>query len=306
LGLLDRYIDRVEAVARLRSAESVSGELLLVAGRHRVTGFGVSAFPESVTDDVLAASAAGESAAAAAAGSAGLDFRAVDAGVSAGDLVDSDGLSADSVRALLERGRGIGAEIGRDHVLLALGEVGIGNTTVAAALAAALLDLDPGHVVGLGAGADSAMLQRKAVVVERALARARAAHGSGPLPVELALSAVGGPEFCVMAGAVLGAAEAGAVTVLDGLATTVAGLVAVGLEPGASAYLVAGQRSRERAHATVLEHLGLEPLLDLRLRAGEGVGAALAAGLLLTGLGVRRGTGRTGPGRVSGSDESPR
>jgi nicotinate-nucleotide--dimethylbenzimidazole phosphoribosyltransferase len=76
--------------------------------------------------------------------------------------------------------------------------------------------------------------------------------------------------------------------VLDGFATSVAALVAVLLEPGAQACLVAGQRSRERGHAVVLQHLGCEPLLDLRIRAGEGVGAALAAGLLLAGLGLRR------------------
>jgi nicotinate-nucleotide--dimethylbenzimidazole phosphoribosyltransferase len=99
----------------------------------------------------------------------------------------------------------------------------------------------------------------------------------------------------VLAGAVMGAAVGGAVTVLDGLATTVPALVAVALEPGVAAYLVAGQRSRERAHATALEHLGLEPLLDLRLRAGEGVGAAMASSLLFQALALRHGIGRTAP-----------
>jgi nicotinate-nucleotide--dimethylbenzimidazole phosphoribosyltransferase len=99
--------------------------------------------------------------------------------------------------------------------------------------------------------------------------------------------------MCLLAGAVLGAASRGAVCVLDGLATSVAALVAVTLEPGAAAYLVAGQRSRERAHEEVLGHLGLEPLLDLRLRAGEGVGAALASGMLLSALEIRRGIGHT-------------
>jgi nicotinate-nucleotide--dimethylbenzimidazole phosphoribosyltransferase len=107
------------------------------------------------------------------------------------------------------------------------------------------------------------------------------------------LSALGGPEFCLLAGVVLGAAERQAVVVLDGLATSVAALVAVRLEPGAAAYLIAGQRSRERAHEAVLDHLGLEPLLDLRLRAGEGVGAALAASLVLAGLRTRRAIGVT-------------
>uniref|UniRef100_UPI000AE22644 nicotinate-nucleotide--dimethylbenzimidazole phosphoribosyltransferase n=1 Tax=Nocardioides massiliensis TaxID=1325935 RepID=UPI000AE22644 len=175
----------------------------------------------------------------------------------------------------------------------ALGEVGIGNTTVAAALAALLLDVAPAEVVGLGAGADTAMLRRKTEVVGAALARVRRSRGGAPCSPEEALAAVGGPEFCVLAGAVLGAASVGAVTVLDGLATTVAALVAMRIEPGASAYLVAGQRSRECGHDLVLDHLGLEPLLDLRLRAGEGVGAALAASMLISGLTLRRRIGRT-------------
>jgi nicotinate-nucleotide--dimethylbenzimidazole phosphoribosyltransferase len=292
LGLLDRYVDRVEAVVKDRPGVN-GGELLLVAGRHPVARLGVSAYAESVTDDVLAASAVGESAGAVAARAIGLGFRVVDAGASTGNLVDADALSAAAVTDLVARGRAIGEDVGRDHCLLALGEVGIGNTTVAAALTATLLELPAGEVVGLGAGADSAMLVRKQQVVGAALARAAADHGRGMASPLVALAAVGGPEMCLMAGAILGAASSGAICVLDGLATSVAALAAVGLEPGAAAYLVAGQRSRERAHERVLDHLGLEPLLDLRLRAGEGVGAALASGMVLSGLEIRRGTGRT-------------
>ncbi len=294
LGLLDRYVDRLEAAAHRRSDDPVSGHLLLVAGRHPVSAHGVSAFSDSVTEEVLAASAAGESAGAAAARSAGLTFQAVDAGSSTGDLLNTDALAPETVRELLAHGRHIGETISRDHALLALGEVGIGNTTVAAAMAAALLGLSAADVVGLGAGADSRMIERKTAVVEGALARVRTAHGVMPLAAEVALAGVGGPEICVMAGAVLGAATGGTVTVLDGLATTVAGSVAVFLEPGAAAYLVAGQRSREKAQAALLEHLGLEPMLDLRLRAGEGVGAALASRMLLSAVQIRRGIGRTG------------
>ena len=96
----------------------------------------------------------------------------------------------------------------------------------------------------------------------------------------------------MLAGVVLGAAAAGTPVVLDGFAVSVAALAAVLLEPAAQACLVAGQRSRERGHELVLQALGLEPLLDLRLRAGEGAGAALAAGLLLDGLRIRRSTAR--------------
>ncbi len=311
LGVLDRCVDRVEAAiaasmgSRVRGTAvqgkavdaTPRGALILAAGRHRVVNLGVSAFDPSVTDEVVAASRAGESAGAVAARANGLTFVLEDAGSSDGDLASTDALSDERVVDLIERGRLVGAAAARHHSVIALGEVGIGNTTVAAALSAALLGLSAQDVVGLGAGADSAMLERKHGVVESALARLR---GSGdavekaPAVEPLrALAVVGGPEFALLTGVVLGAAQAGVVCVLDGLATSVAALSAVRMEPGALAYIVAGQCSRERAHHLVLEHLGLEPLLDLRLRAGEGVGAALATGLVLRGIDIRRDTGRT-------------
>jgi nicotinate-nucleotide--dimethylbenzimidazole phosphoribosyltransferase len=179
--------------------------------------------------------------------------------------------------------------------VVALGEVGIGNTTVAAALCAAALDLPAEQVVGLGAGADAAVLEAKRRVVDGALQRARQAHGDALADPRVLLGALGGPELVLLTGVVLGAVEAGAVVVLDGLATGVSALLAVRLEPAVAAYLVAGQRSREQSHAAVLGELGLEPLLDLRLRAGEGVGAALAVQLLAAGLELRTGTARTRP-----------
>jgi nicotinate-nucleotide--dimethylbenzimidazole phosphoribosyltransferase len=188
-----------------------------------------------------------------------------------------------------------GRELGRiasDRGLVALGEIGIGNTTVASCLAAALTGMDAADAVGLGAGADSAILDRKRDIVAAALARWRAATGDAPLDPMRTLAMVGGPEVAVLTGVVLGATEAGAVTVLDGLATGVAALLAVAIEPAAAEHLVAGQRSRERAHARVLVDLGCEPLLDLRIRAGEGVGACLATNLLLQTLAMRRATAR--------------
>jgi nicotinate-nucleotide--dimethylbenzimidazole phosphoribosyltransferase len=213
-----------------------------------------------------------------------------------GDLVAADALSREDVTFLLARGREIAAKASEGG-MVALGEVGVGNTTVAAALAAVLLDQDPAHTVGLGAGADSAMLDRKTAVLRKALDRARGRYGDGLSTPEIALAALGGPEFAVLAGVTLGAAERGAVVVLDGLATTVAAALAVRHEPAVAAHLIAGHRSREAAHASVLDHLGLEPLLDLRIRAGEGVGACLGAGLLGSSLQIRRFTARTGTGR---------
>ena len=280
LGVLDRAVDRAVALGH---GDLDTGLLVLAAGHHRVLELGVSAFDDSVTSDVVAAAHAGEAVGVVAARAAGLTSLVVDCGHSTGNLRDEDALTAAAVEELVARGRATAVP-----GLVALGEVGMGNTTVAAALAAALLDLPATDVVGLGAGADTAMLERKRDVVAGAVARV----GSTDDPLR-ALAAVGGPEVAYLTGVVLGAAAAGSVVVLDGLLTSMAALCAVLLEPAVDQHLVAGQRSRERAHSAVLARLGLEPLLDLRLRAGEGAGACLAAGLLLDGLRVRRETART-------------
>ncbi|WP_245784904.1 5,6-dimethylbenzimidazole synthase [Geodermatophilus amargosae] len=298
LGVLDRAVDRVVALGR---GAVTGGTLVLAAADHPVAARGVSAYGGHVTRDVVRAALAGTSVGATAAAAAGLATVVVDAGVAGdplpgavdarpagprGDLTSAPALTPADVGRLLDAGRALGAA---QDGLLALGEVGVGNTTVAAALAAGLLGADPADVTGLGSGADSEVLERKRSVVAAALARA----GTGLGPAR-ALAELGGPELAVLTGAVLGAAEARTPVVLDGFAVSVAALAAVLLEPGAQACLVAGQRSRERGHDLVLQALGLEPLLDLRLRAGEGAGAALAAGLLLDGLRVRRTTARTG------------
>ncbi|MEN3120993.1 5,6-dimethylbenzimidazole synthase [Janibacter sp. LM] len=298
LGVLDRTLNRVLAVG----AQDITGGTLVLAGAdHPVTELGVSAFPGSTTADVLSATVAGTSLGAATAKGAGLAVIAVDAGVAQpvpdaraarargerGDLATTDAMSPADVEALVAAGHGIGREASRGG-LVCLGEVGVGNTTVAAALACALLDLEPQDAVGLGSGSDADMVARKREVVAAALARTKGE--SDPLRL---LAAVGGPEIALLTGVVLGAAAAGAPVVLDGLAGSLPGLVASRIEPAVQAYLLAGQVSRERAHALVLRELGLEPLLDLRLRAGEGVGACLAASMVLQGLAVRRAAART-------------
>ena len=285
LGVLDRAVDRAVALGR---GSLTDGVLVLAGGEHPVTALGVSAFPSSVTAEVLAAAQAGEALGTVAATASGLRSVVVDGGSSTGDLLHTNALSREACLALVARGRALGAAEGASG-LVALGEVGIGNTTVAAALSAHFLGLAAADVVGLGSGADTAMLERKREVVAGALERV------GTLPDTWAvLAALGGPDVCLLTGVVLGAASVGAVVVLDGLLTSVAALAAVQVEPGVAAHLVAGQRSRELAHPAVLSRLGLEPLLDLRLRAGEGAGACFAAGMLLAALRVRRETGRTG------------
>ncbi len=298
LGVLDRALNRVLAVG---AGDVTGGTLVLAGADHPVTGLGVSAFPASTTADVLAATVAGTSLGAATAVGAGLSVLPVDAGVARpvggardlrprgerGDIASTDALTGEDVDALVTAGRAIGADAAASG-LVCLGEVGVGNTTVAAALACALLDLEPQDAVGLGAGSDAAMVARKREVVADALDRTK---GEGD-PLRL-LAAVGGPEIAVLTGVTLGAAGAGAPVVLDGLAASLPGAIAARLEPAVQGYLLAGHVSRERAHALVLRELGLEPLLSLRMRAGEGVGACLAASLVLQGLAVRRTAART-------------
>jgi nicotinate-nucleotide--dimethylbenzimidazole phosphoribosyltransferase len=305
LGALDRAVDRVLA---LGDRDVSGGRLVLVGADHPVCAHHVSAYDQRVTHDVVSAAVAGKALGVVAGRTAGLQTVVIDAGVEGGpvagavsmrprdergDLVVADGLSEGDVERLLTAGCELGVDAARD-TLVALGEVGVGNTTVAAALSAALLGLDPAAVVGLGAGADTGMVDRKKATVAAALHRARRAHGDALNDARVVLGALGGAEFAVLAGVILGAAGGGAFVVLDGLATCVAALIAVRLEPAAAAHLVAGQRSREAAHGVVLQHLGLEPLLDLRIRAGEGAGACLAAGLLRAAMTLRRDTARTG------------
>ena len=298
LGVLDRALNRVLAVG----AHDVTGGTLVLAGAdHPVTDLGVSAFPASTTADVLTATVAGSSLGAASAAGAGLAVIAADCGVAQpipgahgarpvgerGDLATTDAMTDTDVAALVAAGREIGREAAESG-LVCLGEVGVGNTTVAAALACALLDLEPQDAVGLGSGSDADMVARKRDVVAAALARTQGE--SDPLRL---LAMVGGPEIALLTGVTLGAAAAGAPVVLDGLAGSLPGVIASRIEPATQAYLLAGQVSRERAHALVLRELGLEPLLDLRLRSGEGVGACLAASMVLQGLTVRRIAART-------------
>jgi nicotinate-nucleotide--dimethylbenzimidazole phosphoribosyltransferase len=301
LGVLDRAVDRAVALGLGRVT---AGALVLAAADHPVAVHAVSPYGPSVTRDVLHAAVAGTSLGATAARAVGLERRIVDAGVAGepvpgvtalrpsgarGDLVNTPAMTAADTQNLVEAGRRLGRDIGAAGIV-ALGEIGVANTTVAAALACGLLGADPDVVTGLGSGADAAMLDRKRAVVSTAVSRARRSHPALSEDPLTALAELGGPELAVLAGVAWGAAQARAVVVVDGFAVSLAALVAVQLEPAVQACLVAGQRSRERGHALVLEHLGCEPLLDLRMRAGEGVGAALATGLLLDGLSLRRGT----------------
>jgi nicotinate-nucleotide--dimethylbenzimidazole phosphoribosyltransferase len=193
-----------------------------------------------------------------------------------------------------------GARVGHELAVVgpvALGEVGIGNTTVASALAAALLAAPAEEVVGRGVGSDTATVARKQHVVQQALTRmGERLPPAGQLTrrdAEDLIGGLGGGEQAFLTGVCLGVADAAGLVILDGLLTTVSALVAVRYRPEVQAHLVAGHVSAEPAHLRVLDALGLEPLLDLRLRAGEGVGAVLALSMISQAKRARRMTAAT-------------
>ena len=167
--------------------------------------------------------------------------------------------------------------------VLGVGEMGIGNTTAASALVAALTGEPAARVTGRGTGIDEPGHARKVAAIERALAVNRPDPGD-PLGV---LAAVGGFEIAALVGLILGAAAARIPVVLDGFITGAAALVAAAMQPALPRRLIAAHRSAEPGHAIVLERLALRPYLELDLRLGEGTGAALAIGLLVNACRIR-------------------
>jgi nicotinate-nucleotide--dimethylbenzimidazole phosphoribosyltransferase len=188
------------------------------------------------------------------------------------DLSRGSAMSLADARAALDAGAQVAAElVAAGHDLLATGEMGIGNTTPAAALVAAFTRTSAADVTGRGTGIDDATLAHKTAIVDTALARIDA--GADPITI---VAEVGGLEIAALAGFIVGGVAAEVVVVIDGLIACAAALVADAIAPGVRDRLVAGHRSVEPGASVALRHLGLDPLLDLDLRLGEGTGACLA------------------------------
>jgi nicotinate-nucleotide--dimethylbenzimidazole phosphoribosyltransferase len=203
--------------------------------------------------------------------------RSVRIGAGTANMAQGPAMSGEEVERAFAAGAELAAELDADVV--ALGEMGIGNTTAASALTAALLDVPPELVCGPGTGLDDAGVARKVDVVRRSLAANEGADQ---------LAAFGGFEIAFLAGLAAGCADRNVVVLVDGFITAAAALAAVGRVPAVAACLVASHRSPEPGHALVLDALGLEPLLDLGLRLGEGSGAALALPLLDASIAILR------------------
>ncbi|OAI46359.1 hypothetical protein AYO44_02000 [Planctomycetaceae bacterium SCGC AG-212-F19] len=187
----------------------------------------------------------------------------------------------------ISAGRQVVAERLADVKVLGLGEMGIGNTSSASVLTTALTGKPASSVTGRGTGVDDAALRHKVDVIERAVRR-HFPRPDGPADPLMALAAVGGFEIAGLVGACLEAAARRMVVVLDGFISSVAGLLAVRMEPDVRGYCVAAHRSVEAGHRAVLEALDLVPLFDLGMRLGEGSGATLALTLLASAADIMR------------------
>jgi nicotinate-nucleotide--dimethylbenzimidazole phosphoribosyltransferase len=285
LGRLEELAVRIAALRGTPNPGRLQAAVVVAAANHGVAAEGVSAYPAEVTRQMLANFEAGGAAVCVLARAAGARVLVVDVGVGkpTGNIARGAAMSQEATRRLLQEGEACAAELAMDGIgIVALGEMGIANSTVAAALAAALLDLDAERVCGRGTGLDDEGLARKIGVVRRALA-ANPVDRDDPIAV---LAALGGAEIAFLCGLALGAVARRMVVLLDGFISSVAGLAAVRINPAVVDALIAAHLSPEPGHRLVLDALGLEPLLDLGLRLGEGSGAALCLPLLDASLAV--------------------
>ena len=268
--------------------------IAIFAGDHGVVAEGVSAFPQEVTGQMLLNFVSGGAAISVLARQLGAQLEVVDLGTVTPSLnlpgvlhLNVGPGTANFVKdAAMTPAQGeLALQAGRDSVLRAKavgaqlfigGEMGIGNTTAASALACALLDCPVAHLTGPGTGLNAEGVSHKAQVIERALALHAAQRGDALQT----LFNLGGFEIAALVGAYLAAAQEGVAVLVDGFICTVAALVAVRLNPACREWLLFGHRGAEPGHRHVLESLGAEPLLELGLRLGEGSGAALAVPLL--------------------------
>ncbi len=290
--------------------------IVVFAGDHGIARHGVSAYPSEVTVQMVANILAGGAAVNALARLADATVRVVDIAVDAdtdpavsahkvrrasGAIDREDALTEAQVNAALAAGRAIAdEEIDGGADLLIAGDMGIGNTTPATVLIAALTDTEPVLAVGRGTGVDDAGWMRKAAAIRDAMWRARP-HLKDPVAL---LRVAGGADLAAMAGYLAQAAVRRTPVILDGVVVTAAALLADALAPGASAWWVAGHRSTEPAHRAALTKLGLEPLVDMEMRLGEGSGAVTALPILRGAVAALTEMATFGEAGVSTADDT--
>jgi nicotinate-nucleotide--dimethylbenzimidazole phosphoribosyltransferase len=292
LGRIEELAVQLGMIAHPATPRADDAVLMVFAGDHGLTQEGVSQYPSAVTIAMVKTYLAGRASANAFAAASGVEVLVVDAGVAV-ELPDHASLVAAKVRPgtanaarepamslqqasdALAKGFELAvAKIEKGADLIALGEMGIGNTASSALLAHRLAPAPLNDCIGIGAGQDETGMARKRAAIAKAAARSNA---TSPLEV---LAEFGGLEIAMMAGAILGAASRRRPVVIDGFISTTAALVAIRLNPAARGYCIFSHRSAEKGHDVVLAALDAKPLLDLGLRLGEGTGALLAIPLV--------------------------
>ncbi len=311
-------------------------EIFVFAADHGVAARGVSAFPQSVTGQMVGNFAAGGAAINVLARVSGSRIEVVDVGVAGDpklppnvrnervrggtrDLYATAAMTDDELAAALSVGERCAREAGgRGAQLLIAGDMGIANTTSAACLICALTGSEPQDVVGRGTGVDDAGLSRKREVVSHALERVRTEMGLErnfaikPQPAsDTAHSAwqiiaqLGGLEIAAMAGFYVEAARTGIPVLIDGYISSAAALAAAALEPRSMRWMLASHRSAEAGHSVALGALGLDPLIDLRMRLGEGTGAALVLPIIRAALALHGKMATFAEAGVAGAVDAP-
>lgn len=298
LGRLEDLAVQLGSIWHPQPPRTGRATMFVFAADHGITAEGVSAYPASVTAAMVATYLAGRAGVNTLARACNVDVRVVDAGVDADlpahpDLIDAKirrssrnarhepAMTIQETRDCLSRGASIVAaaiEAGTD--IVAIGEMGIGNTTSAALLMHRLAPTPLTDCIGAGTGLDADGIARKLAVAERAAARSDA---TSPLDV---LAEFGGYEIAMMVGAVLGSAMHRRPVIIDGFIAGAAALVAVRLQPAARGYCVFSHRSAERGHDLLLRAFDAKPYLDLGLRLGEGTGAVMMVPLLRAAGGI--------------------
>jgi nicotinate-nucleotide--dimethylbenzimidazole phosphoribosyltransferase len=267
--------------------------IVTAAADHGVAGAGVSAYPAEVTAQMVLNFLRGGAAVNVLARHVGARVLVVDAGVATdlpphpdlivrkvahgtADFSRGPAMSRNQALTTIEAGIAAATDDAAGAEIIGVGDMGIGNTTASAAIAAVLTGHRVETVTGRGTGIDDDRFRHKVAVIEQAL-RLNEPDPADPLDV---LAKVGGYEIAFLAGVMIGAAATRRPVVLDGFITGAAALIAVGCAPQVQPYLIASHRSVEPGHQAILDHLGLRPVLDLGLRLGEGTGAALAIGVI--------------------------
>ncbi|MDO9265236.1 MAG: nicotinate-nucleotide--dimethylbenzimidazole phosphoribosyltransferase [Desulfosalsimonadaceae bacterium] len=295
LGIMETISARLAGIAGTINVQLNRKVIVTCAGDHGVVAQGVSRFPQDVTAQMVYNFVGGGASVSVLARHAGAEVRVADIGVNfefepdlpifhkkvgkgTASFLSGPAMSRPDAVASIRAGISIVDALAAEKKvdILGTGDMGIGNTTPSTAIIAAFSGLPVSALTGRGTGIDDKALMNKINIIERGL-QANQPDPSDALDV---LAKVGGYEIGALAGLVIGAAARGIPVVCDGLISTAGALIACELAPAAKAYLFAGHRSEEVGHRFMLERLGLEPLLDLGFRLGEGTGAALALELL--------------------------